>query len=109
MSLLLGIGGELGRFEWVQDDGVADAADGSVGVLAAGVAVGAAAFSGSGCGAPGPGGDEVVFSGELGGQVGEGSGQPRGGERAAQVAESRAAWKARVKLIRPGSSPVGAA
>src|SRR6266699_1025923 len=86
------------RLERVQDDGVGDGADGAVAVLAAGVAVGAAALSGSGGAASRPGRDQVVWSGQLGGQVRDGAGQRRGGERAARVAESRAAWKARLKL-----------
>jgi hypothetical protein len=39
-------------FERVQDDGVADGADGAVAVVSAGVAVRAAALAGAGGGAP---------------------------------------------------------
>ena len=93
----------------MQDDGVRDGADGSVVVVAAGVAVGAAALAGAWCGASRPGGDQVGGFDQLGGQVREGPGQARRGERAARVAESRAASTARLKLRRPGSSPGGAA
>ncbi len=54
-------------------------------VLSSGVAVGAAALSGSGCGVVG------------------------GGQRAPRVVESRAAWRVRLKLLRPGSRPWGVA
>ena len=93
----------------MQDDGVSDGVDGAGVVLAAGVAVGAAALAGPGCGPWRPCGDQVVLVDELGGQVREGAGQCAGGERAALVTESRAASKARLKLTRPGSRPAGAA
>ena len=93
----------------MQDDRVADGADRAGVVVAAGVAVGAAAFAGAG-GAPArPVGDQVARLGQLAGEVGEGAGQSGRGERAARVAESRAASTARLKLTRPGSRPVGAA
>ena len=78
-------------------------------VLAAGVAVGAAALAGPGCGAPWPIGQQVARVDQLGGEVCQGAAQCGRGERAARVAESRAASKARLKLILPGSSPAGAA
>lgn len=105
MSLLLG----LGWFEGVEDDGVGDGADWCGVALAAFVAVGAAAFTGAGCGAAVAGGDQVGGFGQLRGEVGQGAGQVGWGERAARVVESWAAWKARLKLIRPGSSPAGVA
>jgi len=88
---------------------VGEGADGPVVVLAAGVTVGAATLAGSGCAAPWPGGDQVVWLDQLGGQVRDGAGQACGGERAPRVRESRAASKVRLKLTRPGSSPDGAA
>ena len=69
------------------------------------VAGGAAAFAGAGAGAAGAPGDEVGRSAQLGVEVDQGGGQGLRGERAARVAESRAASKARLKLIREGSSP----
>ena len=84
-------------------------ADGSGGVLAAWVAVGAAAFAGSGCAAPGPVGQQVAGLDQVGCEVCQGAPQSGWGERAARVAESRAASRARLKLTRPGSRPVGAA
>lgn len=96
----------------MQGDAVGDLADGLDGVLAAGVAAGAAAaaaLAGPGRGPAGPGGVEVAGPGELGGHVRESAGQLGRGERAARVVESRAASRAPLKLIRPGSSPGGAA
>ena len=86
-----------------------DGADGVVVVVSAGVAVRAAAFAGAGGGAPWPGGDQVVWFDQLGGEVGDGVGQSGWGERAARVAESRAASKVRLKLICAGSGPECAA
>jgi hypothetical protein len=71
--------------------------------------VGAAAFAGAWSGPSRPFGDQVGRIDQLRGEVGQGAGQDGRGERAARVAESRAASKARLKLTRPGSSPVGAA
>ena len=93
----------------MQDDRVADGADRAGVVLAAGVAVGAAAFAGAGGGPSWPVGDQVGRLDQLLGEVGQGAGQCDWGERAARVTESRAASKARLKLTRPGSSPVGVA
>lgn len=97
------------RFEWVEDDRVVDGAGRALVVLAAGVAVGAAAFAGAWRGSAGPVWDQVAGLGQLAGEVVEGVGQSCRGERAARVTESRAASRARLKLIRPGSSPVGVA
>jgi hypothetical protein len=89
------------RWGWladrVQDDAVGDLADGR------------RRACGPGRGPAGPGEVEVAGPGELGGHVREGAGQLARGERAARVVESRAASRALLKLIRPGSSPGGAA
>ena len=71
--------------------------------------MGTAAFAGAGGGPSGPVGDQVGGLDQLRGEVAQGAGQVFRGERAARVAESRAASKVRLKLTRPGSSPVGAA
>ena len=73
------------------------------------VAVGAAAFALSGGAAPGPLGGEVGGLAQLGEQVHQSFVQEPRGERAARVVESRAAVTARLKLIREGSRPGGAA
>ena len=96
-------------FDRVRVDGVADDADGRGALRPSGVAVGTAAFSSAGRAASWPCGDEVGGLDQLRAQVGQGAGQSRRGERAARVAESRAASAARLKLTRPGSRPGGAA
>src|SRR6266540_4070340 len=95
--------------DWVHHGRVGHGADRRGAGWSSGVAVGAAAFAGAGRGAAGPAGDEVGGPDQLGGEVGQGAGQRRRGERAARVRESWAAWMARLKLTRPGSRPGGAA
>jgi hypothetical protein len=88
---------------------VDDGLHGGCGGRSSVVAVGATAFAlPGGCAASSSWG-EVGRLAELGEQVAQGCVQASRGERAARVAESRAAWMARVKLIRLGSSPGGAA
>ncbi len=73
------------------------------------MAVRAATLAGARGATAGPLRDEVGGADQLRGEVGHGAGQSLRGERAARVAESRAASRVRLKLTRPGSSPDGAA
>jgi hypothetical protein len=93
----------------VQDDLVGDGLHGGCVGGASVVAVGAAAFAlAGGCPARSQRGEVAGFA-QLGEQVAQGYSQAPRGERAARVAESRAASMVRLKLIRLGSRPGGAA
>ena len=93
----------------MEDDLVGGGLDGGGAGGASAVAVGAAAFALAGGAAPGPVGDEVGWFAQLGEQVAQRGVQVPWGERAAWVAESRAALRVRLKLICEGSRPGGAA
>jgi hypothetical protein len=93
----------------VQDDLVGKGLHGGCGGREPAVAVGAAAFALAGGCAAGSSGSEVGGLAQLGEQVVQGCVQRSRGERAARVAEPRAAVMARLKLIRLGSRPGGAA